>query len=78
MRLKKNNFLKFSLFILAFVNINFCANKNYLHNKKSSANRAYYFSANGNDNNDGSVERPFKSIQKLNSLHLTAGDAVYL
>lgn len=78
MRLKKNNFLKFSLFVLALVNINFCVKKNYLHNKKSSANRTYYFSANGNDSNDGSVERPFKSIQKLNSLPLTAGDAVYL
>jgi hypothetical protein len=38
----------------------------------------YYFSASGNDNNDGSISHPFLSISKLNSLSLYAGDAVYL
>ncbi|HEY4154887.1 MAG TPA: right-handed parallel beta-helix repeat-containing protein [Puia sp.] len=37
----------------------------------------YYFSASGNDQNDGSRDHPFNSISKLNGIHLQAGDAVY-
>lgn len=38
---------------------------------------AYYFSASGNDNNDGGIDHPMQTINKLNSLRLKAGDAVY-
>jgi len=36
----------------------------------------YYFNTNGNDQNDGSRSRPFKTIAKLNQLKLGAGDTV--
>ena len=36
----------------------------------------YYFNTNGNDQNDGSRSRPFKTIVKLNQLKLGAGDTV--
>jgi parallel beta helix pectate lyase-like protein len=40
--------------------------------------RAYYFSSSGNDNNDGSINHPFQTINKLNSLHLKPGDIIHL
>ncbi|MEP6950026.1 MAG: right-handed parallel beta-helix repeat-containing protein [Ginsengibacter sp.] len=41
-------------------------------------NKTYYFSARGNDNGDGSIMKPFRTINKLNQLRLQAGNAVYL
>ena len=38
---------------------------------------SYYISAGGDDSNPGSLHAPFRTIDKLNDLHLTAGDAVY-
>lgn len=40
--------------------------------------KAYYFSHSGNDDNDGSISAPFKSVDKLNALQLHAGDTVFL
>jgi hypothetical protein len=40
--------------------------------------KTYYISNNGNDNNDGSRDRPWKSIAKVKSLTLHAGDSVLL
>ncbi|MDQ2862420.1 MAG: right-handed parallel beta-helix repeat-containing protein, partial [Bacteroidota bacterium] len=37
----------------------------------------YYFSANGNDENNGSIDHPLKTIQHLNSIHVKAGDTVF-
>jgi hypothetical protein len=39
--------------------------------------RKYYFSASGSDNNDGTINHPFNSISKFNSLSLNAGDKTY-
>jgi len=36
----------------------------------------YYFSPSGNDNNDGSINSPWKTISKLNAIQLKAGDSV--
>jgi hypothetical protein len=44
---------------------------------KASIHRAYYVSITGDDKNPGNITAPFKSIQKVNSLHLKPGDAVY-
>ncbi|MCW2119358.1 hypothetical protein [Flavobacterium sp. 7A] len=39
----------------------------------------YYFSASGNDSNNGkSVEKPLKSLSKVASINLKAGDKVLL
>lgn len=39
--------------------------------------RTYYVSLSGNDNNPGTKSAPFKTIDKVNSLQLVAGDSVY-
>jgi hypothetical protein len=39
--------------------------------------RAYYVSLTGDDRNQGTVAAPFKTIQKINSLNMHAGDDVY-
>ena len=41
--------------------------------------QAYYVSSSqGNDQNNGlSVQSPFKSIEKLNSINFNAGDSIY-
>ena len=41
------------------------------------AQRYYYADTSGNDNSVGTLYKPFKSIDKINSLHLKAGDKVY-
>ncbi len=47
----------------------------FAHHPTSS--RAYYVSLSGNDKNPGTKAAPFKTIDKVNSLHLVAGDTVY-
>jgi hypothetical protein len=74
---KKNHmFFKLIFFVIAITNINFCANKSSF-DQSTVTNKAYYFSKAGNDNSDGSIMRPFKTISKLNQLHLQPGNAVY-
>jgi hypothetical protein len=48
-----------------------------LPSREGLAVRKYYFSASGNDNNDGTINYPFNSISKFNSLSLNAGDKIY-
>ncbi len=40
--------------------------------------KTYYLSNNGNDNNDGSRQHPWKNISKVKGLTLNAGDSVLL
>jgi len=40
-------------------------------------NRAFYFNTSGNDANDGSKHKPWKTITKLNNTKLLPGDTVY-
>lgn len=46
-------------------------------NRDSTKEHNYYFSANGNDKNDGSLEHPFETIQHFNSLKLSPGDSIF-
>ena len=39
---------------------------------------SYYFSLEGDDKNDGSIQHPLKTIRNLNTLHLKAGDTIFL
>ncbi len=39
---------------------------------------AYYISPDGNDSNAGTKAKPFKTLQKINSLKLNPGDRIYL
>ncbi|HTE07206.1 MAG TPA: right-handed parallel beta-helix repeat-containing protein, partial [Flavitalea sp.] len=38
--------------------------------------RAYYLNASGDDTNDGSRKSPWKSIAKINAIHLQQGDSI--
>jgi hypothetical protein len=42
-----------------------------------AAGRSYYISKSGDDRNAGTKNKPFQSIEKINGLHLIAGDTVY-
>ena len=46
--------------------------------KYTSSLHRYYISQNGNDANPGTRERPFKTLQRINSIQLKPGDRVYL
>ena len=41
------------------------------------ANKVYFLAASGNDVNDGSKNKPWKTITKLNSIRLNPGDTVF-
>ena len=43
----------------------------------STASTAYYISTGGNDNDRGTQAAPFKTVEKVNNLHLKPGDKVY-
>ncbi|HTD39955.1 MAG TPA: right-handed parallel beta-helix repeat-containing protein [Mucilaginibacter sp.] len=45
--------------------------------QQNSNHKVYYVSNSGNDENSGSKNKPFKSIIKINTLHLQTGDTVY-
>src|ERR1700759_4481196 len=42
-----------------------------------TASRSYYVSVTGNDNNPGTKKSPFKTLDKINGLHLVAGDTIF-
>jgi hypothetical protein len=44
----------------------------------TNVTNAYYVSQAGNDNNPGTESKPFKSLQKMNTLVLKPGDRIYL
>ncbi len=70
--------IKIIFFFIAVVRIIPCLEKTHAKNSSLLKANAYYFSTTGNDKNDGSIDHPFQSLAKLNSLPLHAGDAVYL
>src|SRR4051794_19281961 len=61
---------KYIFFLLVFVVLIFESCKNQ--------QAAYYISQTGNDNNPGTKARPFKTLQKINSIQLKPGDRIYL
>src|SRR6202008_4232333 len=44
----------------------------------SSKEPGYFVSKNGDDNNPGTREKPFQTIEKLNTLKLSPGDKIFL
>lgn len=67
------------LFICVNVSLSSChAEGNEPANKNALSARAYYISNNGDDNNDGSRQHPWKNISKINNLTLHAGDSILL
>lgn len=67
MYIPKINFL---FFLLLIIQISYSQ-------KTSSISHNYYFSYSGNDNNNGTIDHPFNSILKFNSLELKPGDKIY-
>src|SRR5947208_16045140 len=43
----------------------------------NGSSRAYYISNNGEDDNPGTREQPFKTIDKINELGTISGDTIY-
>jgi hypothetical protein len=67
MHISKINFI-FFLLLISQISIS---------QNKISLSHNYYFSSAGNDNNDGTILHPFRSISKFNSLELKAGDKIF-
>jgi len=59
-----------------FFEISDC-NKNISPITDAAKIHTYYFSVNGSDKNDGSVEHPFKTIAYLDKIRLVPGDSVF-
>lgn len=45
--------------------------------EETTKGNTYYLNTNGNDSNKGTLDNPWKTIEKLNSIKLSAGDAVF-
>jgi len=71
------NFKYIGSYIAAFVILSVLLTiKNAKAFQKSPIHK-YYVSNEGNDENAGTKTKPFRSIDKVNTLHLQAGDTVY-
>ena len=71
------NFKYIDSYIAAFVILSVLLTiKNAKAFQKSPIHK-YYVSNEGNDENAGTKTKPFRSIDKVNTLHLQAGDTVY-
>jgi hypothetical protein len=68
------SFKKNIYYFVVFAGVSFLSVQGFA---QPGAIRSYYVNASGNDNNAGTKNKPFQSIDKINSLHLTAGDTVY-
>jgi len=44
---------------------------------ETTKGNTYYLNTNGNDSNKGTLDNPWKTIDKLNSITLGAGDTVF-
>jgi hypothetical protein len=51
--------------------------REYAAGSKEYGGNKYYLSASGNDLDDGSFEKPWRTLEKLNTVSLKPGDAVY-
>src|SRR6185503_13651689 len=63
---------------MAFLAVFFVCNNCHAQKKRAVRfSHIYYVSNQGDDNNTGSLAAPFKTIQKVNSLHLKPSSAIY-
>ena len=60
----------------AFLAMFFVYGKSIAQQKKADFKK-YFVSNSGDDNNLGTIDAPFKTIQKVNNLHLEPGTQVY-
>jgi hypothetical protein len=67
--MKRNNLLVIS-FLLSSTSI--------FETHHIDTSNAYYISLSGNDDNPGTIARPFKTLQKINMIELHPGDKIYL
>ncbi len=65
MPIKRNYILCFVTGLLVFI-----------VNEECGAQRSWYVDTSGNDKNSGTKNNPFQTINKINNLHLAAGDTV--
>ena len=66
-----------TILALTFFSYYFIRPANLIMQKSEMARpRAYFVSASGNDENDGTRNAAFKSISRINSVHLNPGDSV--
>jgi len=70
MNLDKNILCCISLAVMMFTNTQAFA-------QHAIRGRSYYVNTSGDDLNAGTKNKPFQSVDKVKSLHLTAGDTVY-
>jgi len=70
MSLKKN-----IIYFVVFVGVSFLGIQGFA--QPAAAKRSYYVNASGSDINTGTKNKPLQSIDKINSLHLNAGDTVF-
>ena len=63
-------------YLFIFLLFSFC-NKRSLSNQNTNKKHNYFFSVNGDDKNDGSLEHPFKTIEHFNSINLIPGDSIF-
>jgi len=69
--------LKYSSCITAFIILSVLFTLKKAEAFQQKAAHTYYVSNDGYDENAGTKAKPFKSIDKVNTLHLLAGDTVY-
>jgi hypothetical protein len=70
-------FFNIFLFIVANTGVISSLKQNSALARIPSISKSYYFRTSGNDNNDGSLNHPFNSIAKFDSMHFHAGDKIY-
>jgi hypothetical protein len=71
--LKKGSLICLSLIVTCYG----CSHNAGNGGKVTGAGRAYYFNNTGNDGAEGTITAPWKTIDKLNTVQLHAGDTVY-
>lgn len=77
MKIKKNSTAYYTLlFFISIMQIT-CKEKHSANELYLNAN-TYYLSKSGDDNNNGSKQSPWRTIQKLNSIQLKPGDSILL
>lgn len=69
------SFKKYIFYCAGFAGLLFLASPSIANS--AIAGRAYYVNTSGNDRNAGTKNKPFQSVDKIESLHLAAGDTVY-
>jgi Right handed beta helix region len=77
MLLSSNFLMKYLLigYIVSLPGLYSC--KQHMISEDQASGNSYYLSASGNDANDGSKTKPWKTIAPLNTRKLEAGDTVY-